>query len=88
MDEPLILAKSEWLTYILLPLFSLIYKFAIWEAYDNEIDFKVFVFIQTAIVVLTFAMDIFLFGRGWSAWTMVGGAIVLVSACAAVLYQD
>ena len=79
--------KEEWLTYILVPLFTIGQKYTISKSYEYQIDFAVFVLIQASIVFITFLIDVFLFDKGCTPWNILGGIIVILSSCMAlVLY--
>lgn len=77
--------EDEWSTYLLIPLFTVGQKYATAKGYEYKIDFAVFVLIQASIVFITFLVDVFLFDKVCTPWNIVGGIIVILSSCLAMV---
>ena len=86
MYEPLVLHHGELLTYILLPIITIMQKYTIWRSYECGINFALFILIQGAIVVGTFWVDVEIFDRQYTVWNIIGGVLVVLSAALSSIY--
>lgn len=86
ISEPFVPCMSEMWTYVLIPLLSALFKTSIIHSYFNGIEFGVFILIQCLIVVGTFLLDIFAFGRMWNVWNIFGAGIVIVCSIVGTYY--
>lgn len=84
--DPFIPVWSEAWTYVLIPLLSALFKSAIIHSYFNGIEFGVFILIQCLIVVGTFLLDIFAFGRLWNVWNVLGATVVIICSIVGTYY--
>ena len=84
--EPFYPKWEEASTYVLLISFTLVQKYFLSKSYEYNIDFAVFVIIQSSIVFFTFLIDVQLFDKVPTAWNIVGGVVVVLSSAAAVFF--
>ena len=88
LGDPLIFHQEEIINYVLITLCGCGYQYSLFMASKLEENPTVVILIQNLLIVYSFLMDVFYFGKEVHLWNIIGSVLVFFSAVMALIDKN